>query len=60
MGSTTTRFVYDDQGRLLGEYDNAGKIIQETIWLEDLPVATLRPGLRSDDRQVCAERSDWA
>ncbi len=43
VGSTTTRFVYDDQGRLLGEYDNAGKIIQETIWLEDLPVATLRP-----------------
>ena len=43
VGNTTTRFVYDDQGRLLGEYDNSGKIIQETIWMDDLPIATLRP-----------------
>src|SRR5207253_1088515 len=34
---------YDEQGRLLGEYDVAGKLVQETVWLEDLPVATLRP-----------------
>jgi RHS repeat-associated protein len=43
VGATTTRFVYDEQGRLLGEYDGAGKLIQETVWLDDLPVATLRP-----------------
>jgi RHS repeat-associated protein len=42
-GGVTTLFVYDEQGHLLGEYDNAGNLIQETIWLEDLPVATLRP-----------------
>ena len=42
-GRPTTRFVYDEQGRLLGEYDGAGNLIQETVWLEDLPVATLRP-----------------
>ena len=39
----TTRYVYDERGHLLGEYDSAGKLIQETVWLEDLPVATLRP-----------------
>ena len=42
-GGVTTRYVYDEQGHLLGEYDSAGKLIQETVWLEDIPVATLRP-----------------
>jgi RHS repeat-associated protein len=42
-GSTTTRFVYDEAGRLWGEYDATGTIIQETVWLDDLPIATLRP-----------------
>ncbi|MCZ2136180.1 MAG: hypothetical protein LC098_12280 [Burkholderiales bacterium] len=37
------RYVYDEQGRLLGEYSPEGKLIQETIWLDDLPVATIRP-----------------
>jgi RHS repeat-associated protein len=39
----TRRFMYDEAGRLAGEYDGAGKLVQETIWLGDLPVATLRP-----------------
>jgi len=39
----TTLFVYDEQGHLLGEYDGSGTLIQETVWLEDLPIATLRP-----------------
>jgi RHS repeat-associated protein len=43
VGGTTTRFMYDDAGRLIGEYTASGALIQETIWLEDLPVATLRP-----------------
>jgi RHS repeat-associated protein len=42
-GSTTTRFVYDEAGRLWGEYDATGAMIQETVWLDDIPVATLRP-----------------
>jgi RHS repeat-associated protein len=42
-GSTTTRFVYDEAGRLWGEYDATGTMIQETVWLDDLPVASLRP-----------------
>jgi RHS repeat-associated protein len=39
----TRRFMYDEAGRLAGEYDSAGKLVQETVWLGDLPVATLRP-----------------
>ena len=41
--TTTTRYVYDEQGRLIGEYDQSGNLIQETVWLDDLPIATLRP-----------------
>jgi RHS repeat-associated protein len=43
VDGVTTLFVYDESGKLLGEYDAAGNLIQETVWLEDLPVATLRP-----------------
>lgn len=43
FGGGTTLFVYDDSGHLVGEYDGAGNLVQETIWLEDLPIATLRP-----------------
>jgi RHS repeat-associated protein len=35
--------VTDEGGHLLGEYDGTGALIQETVWLEDTPVATLRP-----------------
>jgi RHS repeat-associated protein len=35
--------MYDEQGRLVGEYDNSGKLIQETVWMNDLPIATIRP-----------------
>ena len=50
VGGDHDRFVYDEQGRLLGEYDGSGNLIQETVWLEDLPIATLRPtGYRQPD-----------
>ena len=39
----TRRFMYDEAGRLAGEYDSTGKLIQETVWLGDTPIATLRP-----------------
>lgn len=42
-GGTSTYFVYDEEGHLVGEYDNGGSLIQETVWLRDTPVATLRP-----------------
>ena len=32
-------YVYDDAGHMIGEYDAAGTLIQELIWLGDTPVA---------------------
>jgi len=43
--SGTVHYVYDEAGHLLGEYDSSGGLIEETIWLGDTPVATLRPGM---------------
>jgi RHS repeat-associated protein len=39
----TTLYVYDEAGHPAGEYTGAGDLIQETVWLGDTPVATLRP-----------------
>jgi RHS repeat-associated protein len=41
--SLTTLYVYDEAGHLAGEYTAAGALVQETVWLGDIPVATLRP-----------------
>lgn len=41
--ATPIYFVYDEVGHLVGEYDSSGNLIQETVWLGDVPVATLRP-----------------
>lgn len=41
--SVSTYFVYDDSGHLVGEYDNSGSLIRETVWFGDVPVATLKP-----------------
>lgn len=38
----TVQFMYDEKGYLQAEYDETGRLIQQTVWLEDLPVATLR------------------
>jgi RHS repeat-associated protein len=39
----TVLYAYDETGHLLGEYDGTGTLIEETVWLGDIPVATLRP-----------------
>jgi RHS repeat-associated protein len=39
----TTLYVYDEAGHLTGEYTAAGALVQETVWLGDIPVATVRP-----------------
>ncbi|NHZ83892.1 hypothetical protein F2P44_32175 [Massilia sp. CCM 8695] len=39
----STYFVYDEAGRIVGEYDSAGTPIQETIYLEGVPVALVKP-----------------
>jgi RHS repeat-associated protein len=41
--SVTTLYAYDEAGHLAGEYTSTGALIQETVWLGDVPVATLRP-----------------
>ncbi len=39
VGSTSSLFVYDEGGHLLGEYDSNGNLVQEHIWLGERPVA---------------------
>jgi YD repeat-containing protein len=39
----TLYFAYDEAGHLVGEYNSTGALVQETVWLGDIPVATLRP-----------------
>jgi len=39
----TVIFAYDEAGHLIGEYSATGTLVQETIWLGDIPIATLRP-----------------
>jgi uncharacterized protein RhaS with RHS repeats len=41
--SSSRYFMYDEAGHLIGEYNSTGALIQETVWLGDIPVATLRP-----------------
>jgi RHS repeat-associated protein len=41
--ASVTSFIYDESGHLLGEYDGSGNLIEETVWMRDIPVATLRP-----------------
>jgi RHS repeat-associated protein len=41
-GSSVTFYVYDREGHLVGEYDQAGSVTQETVYLGDLPVAVLK------------------
>jgi RHS repeat-associated protein len=42
-GSGVTLFMYDEGHHLIGEYGSSGSLIEETIWMNDTPVATLRP-----------------
>ncbi len=42
-GSTTTYYVYDDTGLLLGEYNGSGVAVQEFVWLDGLPAMILTP-----------------
>jgi RHS repeat-associated protein len=37
-------FVYDEAGHLIGSYNGQGGVIAETVWLGDLPVATMSSG----------------
>lgn len=37
--TATTHFVYEAQGRLIGEYTGQGTPVREYVWLSDLPLA---------------------
>ena len=39
----TILFFYDEAGHMQGEYSSTGALDQETVWLGDTPVATIRP-----------------
>jgi RHS repeat-associated protein len=41
-GGGKTNFVYDPAGHLLGEYDATGAVIQETVWVGDLPTLVFK------------------
>ena len=41
--ASTTLFVYDTQGHLLGEYDQHGAALREYVWLRDTPMAMFTP-----------------
>ena len=41
--ASTTVFVYDPQGHLLGEYDQNGVALREYVWLRDTPMAMFTP-----------------
>jgi RHS repeat-associated protein len=40
----TLYLVYDEAGHIVGEYAPGGSLVwQETVWMGDIPVATIRP-----------------
>jgi RHS repeat-associated protein len=39
----TTILMQDEAGHLIGEYSSTGGLVEETVWLGDIPVATLQP-----------------
>ncbi len=41
--SVSTHYVYDEAGQLLGEYSGDGTLINEIVYLNDLPVLLLTP-----------------
>jgi RHS repeat-associated protein len=39
--ATTTRFVYDESGQLIGQYDSTGTAIQQYAYLDGVPVGVI-------------------
>jgi RHS repeat-associated protein len=42
LGGASTYYVYDEAGQLVGEYDNTGAPVYETIYLGAMPVGALK------------------
>jgi RHS repeat-associated protein len=45
LAAGVVSFVYDESGKLLGEYNGSGVAIQEYVYLGDMLVATLKGGV---------------
>ena len=59
--TSVTQYVYDEQGRLLGEYDFYGRPLQETVYLGDLPIAVITQTIGPKPAgAVVADNSDAA
>jgi RHS repeat-associated protein len=43
IAQPTANYSYDEAGQITGEYNANNQLIQEIIWLGDVPLATLRP-----------------
>jgi RHS repeat-associated protein len=56
-GGTVTRFMYDEAGRQLGEYADDGSLVEETVWLNDLPVAVVKPQPATPVEQIVDDTS---
>ncbi|UYK82724.1 RHS repeat protein [Xanthomonas sacchari] len=41
VSKTNVYTLYDESGHWLGDYDNNGAVVQQAIWLDDLPVGVL-------------------
>ena len=39
--TVTTRFVYDEAGQIIGQYNATGTPIQQYVWMEGIPIAVL-------------------
>jgi len=44
LGATNSYTVYDEAGHWLGDYDGTGAPIQQTVWMDDLPVGLVDAG----------------
>jgi RHS repeat-associated protein len=44
-GASTSLFMYDEAGQLLGEYNSAGNALYETVYLDEQPIAVLKPAI---------------
>jgi RHS repeat-associated protein len=49
--ATNIYYVYDDGGRLLGEYDARSRPLQETLYLGDTPVVVLRKSTQAGEHE---------
>lgn len=52
QGQSTSLFTFDEEGHLLGEYDASGNLMTEVIWLDDTPIATIKPNAETHDGLV--------